>query len=93
MVVTCDLKDLKIFFLFDKAQRPQNRCKLLAVKCKKSTTLSVHFLVNFSYFPDRKDPCQYSYAVSTFHKISTNFSRKLARLQFFKKRKKNEKMT
>ena len=35
MVVTCDLKDLKIFFLFEKAQRPQNRCKVLAVKCKK----------------------------------------------------------
>ena len=32
MVVTCDLKDLKIFFLSEKAQ---NRCKVLAVKCEK----------------------------------------------------------
>ena len=35
MVVTCDLKDLKIFFLSEKAQRPQNRCRVLAVKCEK----------------------------------------------------------
>ena len=45
MVVTCDLKDLKIFFPFEKAQRPQNRCKVLAVKCNTFGAFSAQFFL------------------------------------------------
>ena len=64
MLVTCDLKDLKIIFLFEKAQRPQNRCKVLAVKCKKV----LHFRCIFSsIFPTFLTAKTYvnSYAIST----------------------------
>ena len=102
--MTCDLK---IYFLFEKAQRPQNRCKVLAVKCKKvlhfrcifcsifllpdSEDLFYLFIYLFIFWdkPDSEDLCQ---QLCCFHKISTNFSRKLTRLQFLKKRK-SEKMT